>query len=52
MPRPQPTVRDDFASHLDARVRAAASSEPSAPSPRRAGPLYAVGGSLGSCEFS
>ena len=48
MPRPQPTARDDFASLLDARARAAASSEPGAPSPRRAGPVYAVGGGLDS----
>jgi hypothetical protein len=44
MPRLRPAARDDFASLLDARARVAASSEPGAPSPRRAGPVYAVGG--------
>ena len=48
MPRPQPAAREDFASLLDARARAAAGSEPGAPSPRRAGPVYAVGGDLDS----
>jgi hypothetical protein len=43
MPRSHPAVRDDFASLLDARAQAAASSEPGAPSPRRTGPVYAVG---------
>ena len=54
MPRSRSAARDDFASLLDARARAAAGSEPGAPSPRRAGPVYAVGGGLegsrGSCE--
>ena len=48
MPRPQPAARDDFASLLDARAQAAANSEPGTPSPRRAGPVYAVGGDLDS----
>ena len=48
MPKSRPTARDDFASLLDARAQAAASSEPAAPSPRRTGPVYAVGGGLDS----
>jgi hypothetical protein len=44
MPKSRPTARDDFASLLDARAQAAASSEPRAPAPRRTGPVYAVGG--------
>lgn len=48
MPRPQPAAREDFASLLDARARAAPGSEPSAPSPRRAGPVYTVGNDLDS----
>jgi hypothetical protein len=46
VPRSRPAARDDFASLLDARTRAAAGSEPGAPSPRRAGPVYAVSGDL------
>jgi hypothetical protein len=54
MPTSRPAARDDFASLLDARARATAGSGPGAPSPRRAGPVYAVGddreGGSGSCE--
>jgi hypothetical protein len=54
MPTSRPAARDDFASLLDARARATAGSEPGASYPRRAGPVYAVGGGLegspGSCE--
>ena len=54
MPRSGPAAHEDFSSLLDARARAAAGSEPGAPSPRRAGPVYAVGGDLeggsGSCQ--
>jgi hypothetical protein len=48
MPRSRPAARDDFASLLDSRARATAGSESGAPSPRRAGPVYAVGGGLDS----
>jgi hypothetical protein len=50
MPRSRPAARDDFASLVDARARAAAGSEPGATSARRTGPVYAVADSLGSCE--
>jgi hypothetical protein len=42
MPRSEPAAREDFSSLLDARARAAASSEASAATPRHVRSVYAI----------